>query len=422
MINIDALQEAIRHDISILRSSRPLIVTKRPLQEAVNHITAEAIIAPMDLPRQPVSAMDGYALATNSPRQAQQMFSVVGESVAGAPFEGEMKPCQAVRIMTGAVVPSQSDTVVMQENVTRHHEDELPIITLNKMIQQGKNIRQQGEEIQAGETLIDPGTPINPSHICLLASMGIAELNTYAPLSVGLIASGDELRHVGEPLSTNSQIYNANTPSLRALLSNLPIRLIDYGIMPDDLSATKAVLSKASETCDVVITSAGVSVGDYDYLTTAIEELGTISHYKVAMKPGKPFVQGTLNKPDGNGECFYFGLPGNPLSTFIGCLLLVKPALWQLAGAAQPNQMLHFAATLSATVKKRPGRRDFQRGIMTQRADGNWDVAPLNTQDSHRVKGLSQANCLIDLPEESADKAVGDSVMVIPLGNTVGGF
>lgn len=433
MISLDALKDAIAQRISEHRSQHssqhpnnsPQRIRIKSLLESNQHILAEDIKAPFELPRQPVSSMDGFAFPAGSDLTEGQRFDVIGESVAGKPYIGSIEQGQAIAIMTGAVVPSDCESVVMKENLSRHEQSVEITITSTP----NTNIRYQGEEIATGETLMTQGTLITPAHITLLASMGLNEIPVFTPLKVAIIASGDELRSMGEPLEQLSQIYNSNTPSLQVLLKPLPIELVDYGVMPDDFEATKNTLTQAANECDVVITSAGVSVGDYDYLTRSINELGRINHYKVAMKPGKPFVFGELpnnaelpssSDSDGNKKLptLYFGLPGNPLSTFIGALLLVRPALWQLAGSNQEMDMLSFPATASATFKKRAGRRDFQRGIMSQQANGAWQVEPIGAQDSHRVKGLSLANCLVDLPEGAGDVAVGDTLMVIPLNQS----
>ena len=199
------------------------------------------------------------------------------------------------------------------------------------------------------------------------------------------------------------------------MLSGLPIVLRDYGIIPDNLEATVAAVTNAMHDCDVLISTAGVSVGDYDFLTTVIEQLGQINHYKVAMKPGKPFVFGELNKGV-DKPVLYFGLPGNPLSTVVGALQLVIPALWRLSGVNSNDMpmMLTVQATLSADIKKATGRKDFQRGILTQSDDGTFIVTSLSKQQSHRIKQLSQANCLIVLAQDIGNVSAGNMVTVQP--------
>lgn len=407
---LDKLILEIQSSATLLKKT----TSQQPLKYAKSKVLATNIHAPIDLPRQDVSAMDGYALAKNSSLTDRKEFKVVGESVAGETFLGNIQSGTAVRIMTGAVIPHDCDTVVMQENVTTSEDH----ITLKKSEEKGSNIRFRGEEIKKGELLIDAGTILTPAHITLLSSIGVAEVTVNDPLTIGIIASGNELKSTGEPLENLSQIYNANSPTIYALLEDMPIIFKDYGIIPDNLDLTILTLKQASAECDVVISSAGVSVGDYDYVTTAITKLGTIKQHKVAMKPGKPIVYGEINSREFNDGTYkstpYFGLPGNPLSTFISCLLIVKPVLWKMLGVKKPPELKSFTASLTGSLKKRIGRRDFQRGIMTKSETGHWKVSHVGKQDSHRVKGLSMANCLIDLSEEDENKIDGEIVKVIP--------
>ena len=206
-------------------------------------------------------------------------FTVIGESCAGTPFNGEILPNQAVRIFTGAVVPEGCDTVVMQEHTTF---DQINItdksqpyyIVLTKPAKVSANIRYQGEEIAQGDTLLSAGKRLNPSDISLLSSMGYDEIEVFSPLRIGLIATGDELVSIGQPLSDLAQIYNSNTPTLKALLRKLPIIIKDYGIVKDVFDETYEVVKCAIKECDIIISSAGVSVGDYDFFNRSGEKLG----------------------------------------------------------------------------------------------------------------------------------------------------
>lgn len=249
-------------------------------------------------------------------------------------------------------------------------------------------------------TLLTAGKRLNPADISLLANLGVDKVDIYKPLIVGLLATGDELVALGEPLNSLAQIYNSNTPTLKSMLSGLPVIIHDYGIIPDDLDKTTAAVTEAMHDCDVLISTAGVSVGDYDFLTTVIEKLGQINHYKVAMKPGKPFVFGELSK-DLDKPVLYFGLPGNPLSTVVGTLQLIIPALWRLSGVRTNDlpMTLKVHATLQDNIKKSVGRKDFQRGVLSQDDNGNLQVTSFANQQSHRIKQLSNANSLIVLAQ-----------------------
>ncbi|MDN5891794.1 MAG: molybdopterin molybdotransferase MoeA, partial [Psychrobacter sp.] len=277
------------------------------------------------------------------------------------------------------------------------------------------NIRKQGEEIEAGEAVLKVGKRINPADISLLANLGVSQVEVFEPLTVGVLATGDELVAIGNELESLAQIYNSNTPTLKSLLSDMPISIRDYGIIPDNLEQTTTAVSQAMQDCDVLISTAGVSVGDYDFLTTVIERLGQINHYKVAMKPGKPFVFGELNKGL-DKSVLYFGLPGNPLSTVVGALNFVIPALWQMSGAelAERPMQLSIEALLSNDVKKSVGRKDFQRGILSKNKSGHYQVECLSGQQSHRIKQLSRANCFIVLGKDSGNVSADSQVIVQP--------
>lgn len=423
MISVEQLKSAIHARCQIYLAESPLSsreTIRLDLLSAQNHILAKAITADFDIPRQNVSAMDGFAMAQGSDLTAGATLAIIGESSAGAPFNGHVQVNQGVRIFTGAVVPSRCDTVVMQEHtnlagLTFEIDKSQPYaITLTQSANTDSYIRYQGEEVRAGDTILPLGKRLTPADVSLLASLGVAQVTVAKPLVVGLLATGDELVELGQPLTHLAQIYNANTPSLKALLQGMPIMIKDYGIIPDNLAATRATLQQAVTECAVIISSAGVSVGDYDFLTTAIAELGKINHYKVAMKPGKPFVFGEFTHAE--RQVLYFGLPGNPLSTVVGFLQFVKPALWQLSGClpADVPKSLRLTATTTQAIGKVAGRQEYQRAVFSQHDDGHLSVTPLLTQESHRVKQLSRANCLLVLPQASTGVAAGETVTIEP--------
>lgn len=425
MITMEELQAAIKQRINNYNDT-DFPLQNRDLQtydllDSRNHILAQDITSPFDVPRQNLSAMDGYAIAQGSELLKDSTIDIIGESQAGCAYVGELVAGQGVRIFTGAVVPDDCNTVIMQENTNFSDiKDTLDksqpyAITLSQAAQVDSNIRSQGEEIESGEVVLKIGKRINPADISLLANLGISQVRIFEPLMVGVLATGDELVAVGNELTSLAQIYNSNTPTLKSLLSGLPIVIRDYGIVPDNLEQTTAAVHDAMQDCDVIISTAGVSVGDYDFLTTVIEQLGQINHYKVAMKPGKPFVFGELNK-DIDKPVLYFGLPGNPLSTVVGALQFVIPALWQMSGAdvlEQPMQ-LSIQATLTNDIRKSAGRKDFQRGVLSQNAVGSYEVESFTSQQSHRIKQLSRANCFIVLDKNSGNVSANSTVTVQP--------
>ena len=425
MITLEDLQQAITQRIDRYNQVDFLIANRAKqscaLLDSQYHILAQDIASPFAIPRQDLSAMDGYGIAKGSNLGKDATIDIIGESQAGKPFSGSLQAGQGVRIFTGAVVPIDCDTVIMQENTnfaaiknTIDKSKSYPIV----LSEDGKidnHIRKQGEEIDKDEVVLKAGKRLNPTDISLLANLGLDRVDVYQPLVVGLLATGDELVAIGEPLTHLAQIYNSNTPTLKSMLRDLPISIRDYGIIPDNLEQTTTTVNKAMHECDVLISTAGVSVGDYDFLTTVIEQLGQINHYKVAMKPGKPFVFGELNKGLAK-PVLYFGLPGNPLSTVVGALQLVIPALWRLSGVRDSDlpMALTVRATLQEDIKKAVGRKEFQRGMLSQTKNGNFEVTGFAKQQSHRIKHLSQANCMIVLAQETGNMSAGEMVMVQP--------
>lgn len=397
---IAELQSIIQSHIA----RRPLALASEniALAQAAGRVLAQDIVAPVSIPSSHVSAMDGYALAQATP--AHSRLTIVGESAAGSPFTGSLKAGECIRIMTGATVPACCTTVIIQENVARDGDH----IVLQQDAPAAANIRYAGEEIQAGQTLFAAGRILRHADIMVLAAQGIARVAVQRKLRVAILSTGNELAEAGSPIAAH-QIYDSNRPMLHSKLRDCPADIIDLGKLPDSLASTVQMLHQAAEQSDVVITSGGVSVGDYDYLRQAVAQVGTIHHYKVAMKPGKPFVFGQL------GSAWYFGLPGNPVSGFVGFDVFIRAALWQIAGATPIPQPLRFQAALTRNVKKAAGRADIQRAIISQNSDGTWQATPTGKQDSHRILGVSRANAYMILPQECGDLAAGEMVTVQPL-------
>ncbi|MDO5091292.1 MAG: molybdopterin molybdotransferase MoeA [Cardiobacteriaceae bacterium] len=369
------------------------------LHDAPGRILAEDLLSPLAIPGADVSAMDGYAFY----HDGSTRLALAGESIAGKPFAGTLQAGECVRIMTGAVVPEGADTVEMQENVAREGDH----IVLQHPAKTGKHIRRAGEEVKPGDAVLAAGQILSAADILLLAALGQAQVTVRKRLKIGIFSTGDELVAPGAALTASGQIYDSNRALLIALLQELPVDIIDGGIVRDDPAAIKQTLTDMGAHCDAILTSGGVSVGDYDFLKDAVAALGEIQSYKVKMKPGKPFVFGRV------GNAAYFGLPGNPVSSFVGFSRIVRPALWQMAGADPAPAPFSLVVPLAAPVRKAPGRQDFQRGLLQQTANG-WQVAPQGAQDSHRIYGLARANCLIDLAADSGDVAAGDAVTVWP--------
>lgn len=374
-----------------------------PAVAAVGRVLAEDIVSPVNLPPADISAMDGYAL--QSAAAAGSEWAVAGESVAGGAFSGCLLDGACVRIMTGAVVPADCNTVIVQENVKFENGS----IRLEKDVDEGANIRRKGEEIAAGDTVLTAGRILREADIMLLAALGFAQVPVRRKIRVALLSSGNELCEPGEPNNGRTdQIYDSNRAMLAARLGGLPVEIIDFKQVGDDLEDVLHVFDEVIRTADVLITTGGVSVGDYDFMRTAVERVGSVHHYKVGLKPGKPFVFGQMMKT------WFFGLPGNPVSGFVGFDIFLKAALWQLCGATDIPEPLRFTAVLSEPVSKNHSRMDIQRGIIEQQSDGTWHARPCGKQDSHRILHVSRANAYIVLPAESGPLEAGQTVTVQP--------
>ena len=367
------------------------------IRQSLNRVLFEDIKSTINVPSHTNSAMDGYAIQFS---EQEKPLEVVGSAFAGKPFEGELQSGQAIRIMTGASMPSGADSVVMQEHVER--EDN--IIRLTKTLKQGENVREKGEDLAIGESALTKGRLLQASDIGLLASMGISEVKVARKLRVAFFSTGDELKNVGETLEAG-QIYDSNRYTIYAMLKNLGCEVVDMGIIPDNEEKIESAFKIASANADVLITSGGVSVGDADFVKLTLEKLGKVNFWKIAMKPGRPLAVGTLQ------NCYFFGLPGNPVSAMVTFYQFVRPALRFLMGQTQfENHFLQLKCI--SPLKKRPGRVEFQRGIYFQDENGQFVVKSTGNQGSHVLSSMSKANCFIILDQDQGKVEAGSLVKV----------
>lgn len=368
---------------------------------AAGRILANDILADFDVPPHRNSSMDGYAFAHHE-AVTHEPLRIIGASFAGRPYLNTVQHGECVRIMTGAVVPEGCDTVEMQENCQREGD----WLTLDTAPRQGANIRHPGEDMATGDQVLNRGRKLNAADLGLLASLGISEVDVVRRPRVAFCSTGDELRSIGEPLAAGD-IYDSNRYTLRGMLQALEVEILDLGVVRDTPQAVEQAFTSASQQADVLITSGGVSVGDADYVTATLEKLGEVNFWKMAMKPGKPLAHGKL------GDCLFFGLPGNPVSVMATFLLFVRPAILKLRGEQVPV-LPEYNATTTQPLKKAPGRKEYQRGICQQDAQGNWQVSSTGVQESHLLRSMSQANCFIVLERESGDLTAGSQVKIIP--------
>jgi len=389
----------------ILTGIRPVDgVETLAIRSALGRVLAGDVVSTIDVPAHTNSAMDGYAFAGSALEESgETRLSVVGVAAAGRPFAGEVTAGQCVRILTGAPMPVGTDSVVMQENVELH--DDIAVLPAGQRT--GQHVRQAGEDIAVGGVALTAGTLLRPAELGMLASLGISEVRVRRRPRVAFFSTGDELRHVGEPLEAG-QIYDSNRYTIYGMLTRLGVEAIDMGVVRDDREAVERAFADAAAGADAVVTSGGVSVGDADYVAEVLERAGTVGFWKVAMKPGRPLAFGRL------GDALFFGLPGNPVSVMATFYQLVRPALQALAGLPDPGPPLAVTAVCQDALRTKPGRREFQRGVLSRTSDGRLVVRKAGRQGSGVLSSMSAANCFIVLPEDSGPVSAGDEVTVQP--------
>ncbi len=394
--------EANRRIKQSLKKTRQ--IKKLPIRESLGHILAKNIISTINVPSATNSAMDGYAINGNDiPVSGIKSFELAGNSFAGKAFEGNVKKDQCVRIMTGAVMPDGTDTVVMQEHI---EEDPTGAIRIDSDTLSGANVRQAGEDITTDDCVLVEGHKLSPADIGLIASLGQAKISVYKNITVAFFSTGDELRSIGEELE-EGMIYDSNRYTLYCMLRQLGVEIIDMGVVRDVKEDIERAFLTASETADVIISSGGVSVGDADYVKTCLESQGEMNFWKVAMKPGRPLTFGKIN------QAYFFGLPGNPVSVMVTFYQFVQPALKYLMGEENPVAFA-FKIPCSSKLKKRPGRVEYQRGILEHDDKGQLTVRKTGAQGSGILRSMSTANCFIILPLDNAGIEAGDWVDVQP--------
>jgi molybdopterin molybdotransferase len=404
LLTISEALEKIRLAIQPIAESEIVALNK-----ALGRILAEPIFSPINMPFDRNSAMDGYAFASaDKPKQGTFDLECIGTSWAGKSFQGLLQKGQCVRIFTGAVLPPETDSVVMQEKV--RVDGNAILFPEGTAIYQ--NVREVGEDVQQGSCLIAPPKKLTISDISLLASVGVAKVVVKRMLKIAFFSTGDELVSLDQSL-TSGKIYDSNRYTLQGLLADVNITATDMGIIPDDKQLLEDSLVAASKVYDVVITTGGASVGEADYVKEILERCGEVNFWKIAIKPGKPLAFGKI------GVSYFFGLPGNPVSVMATFQQIVAPALRQLAGES-PSKALRITATCNSVLKKAAGRQDFQRGILTQDDDGNFLVVSSGAQGSNMLSSLSRANCYIVLPSECTGVNVGEKVIVEPFSLLLG--
>ncbi len=372
-----------------------------PVRSALGRILAADIIAPYDVPAHDNSAMDGYAVHFSSlAAEDESRLTVVGTAFAGNAFSGLVGQGQAVRIMTGAVLPAGADTVVVQE-VTRQEEG---IVVIPPGQRLGQNTRRAGEDLARGCVALPAGKRIGPAELGLIASLGIAEVEVKRRLRVAFFSTGDELASLGMPLAPG-QIYDSNRYTLHGLLNGLGVDVIDMGVVPDHPDALEATLSEAAGIADAIITTGGVSVGEADFIKEILDKLGEVRFWKLNIKPGRPMAFGKV------GQAWLFGLPGNPVAVMVSYTQFALDALHRLSGMDPVPERPLLEAQSANAIRKQPGRREFLRGTVAV-VDDRWQVRTTGNQGSGVLRSVSEANCFVVLPETCAGIDAGDMVQI----------
>ena len=380
------------------------------LRDALGRLVAEPVISPMNVPNHTNSAMDGYALAAADlpPEGGTRRLPVLGTAWAGRPYAGRFERGAAVRVMTGAVMPPGTDTVIMKERVEEHCAGGDEAIVVGAGHRAGQNVRQAGEDIAIGDRVLAPGKRIMPAELGLLGSLGIAEVSVKRRLRVAFFSTGDELRSLGEPLEQPGEVYDSNRYTLYGMLTRLGVELIDLGVIRDEPDAVRGAFLEAARLGDVVISTGGASTGDADYIGETLARLGEVRFWRIAIRPGRPLAFGRV------GDALFFGLPGNPVAVMVTFYQFVQPALLRMMGSAdiEPNPTVR--AVCQTRLRKKPGRVEIYRAILERDADGRPVVRSPGKTGSGLLHTMSDANCFIILPEDGESVEAGAEVEVQP--------
>src|SRR5262245_50360894 len=387
----------------IARFLSPVTATERVgVRAALGRVLAEDVISPLDVPAHDNSAMDGYSVRhADLEADGDVTLKIAGSSFAGAPFQGTLKPGECVRIMTGGVVPPGTDTIVMQEHVKADKER----VTIGKGHKKGQNLRKAGEDLATGQVALKRGLTLRPADTGLISSLGIGEVTVYRRLRVAFFSTGDELVSIGTQ-PKEGQIFDSNRYTIHAMLTRMGCEVLDMGVVRDDPKLLERAFETAAASADVVITSGGVSVGEADFVKDLLNKMGEVVFWKIAMKPGRPLAYGKI------GNAHFFGLPGNPVSVMVTFYQFVRDALLKLAGCDPVPQAPTFKVPCTSTLKKAPGRTEFQRGVLAQDGAGNWSVRVTGEQGSGILRSMSEANCFIILGTDQGNVTPGTMVDV----------
>ena len=394
-LRVDKAAEAIRACLSPIGGTETV-----PIREALGRVLAQDIVPAINVPAHDNSAMDGYAVRFSDLGNSETPLAEVGTAYAGRPYDGKVAPGQCVRIMTGAVMPAGTDTVVIQE-ITRKEGGKVVVPAGQKAKQ---NVRYAGEDLKAGVPVLKSGRLVRSADLGLIASLGIGSVSVKRRLRVAFFATGDELASIGAPLK-EGEVYDSNRYTLFGMLTDLGVELIDLGVVRDDPALLESAFRNAAAQADVVITTGGVSVGEADFVRQLMDKLGEVLFWKIAMRPGRPMAFGRI------GNAFLFGLPGNPVAVMVTFHQFVRDALLFVSGRTDDYAVPLLRVPAAVSLRKVAGRTEYQRGILF-RDGGEWKVKTTGQQGSGVLRSMSEANCFIVLEHERGKVEAGEPVSV----------
>ena len=389
LLRLEEMERLIRERIA------PVAETERmPLHGARGRVVAVDLKAPVDLPPFDNSAVDGYAVRHADLRaDSDTELTVSGRLTAGARVETTLKSGEAIRIFTGAAMPKGADTVFMQEDVTVAG----PHVIVPRGLKCGANRRLAGEDVRAGAVVLPAGTVLEAQHIALAAALGLTEIAVRRRLKVAIFSTGDEVVEPGSVRESNA-IYDSNRILLAELLERLGAVVTDLGILHDDPSTLANALKKAAGH-DLVVTSGGVSTGEADHVRTAIERIGSLVFWRVAIKPGRPVAMGVIRGAKAGESAAFVGLPGNPVAVFVTFVRVVKPLLRRLAGA-RPDRLVPLPVRAAFAYKKKKDRREYVRVALKRGADGEIEAVKHPQDGAGILTSLTETDGLLEFPED----------------------
>jgi molybdopterin molybdotransferase len=375
---------------------------------ALGRVLAQDVVSPINVPPHDNSAMDGFAFDGGQLQTGQTLtlHLAEGTAFAGKAWTGALAPGQCVKIMTGAIMPTGLDTVVPLELV----KVEADRITIPPgVLQRGDNRRFMGEDLMADQPALRRGQTLGPAALGLIASLGLPTVPVCRRLKVAYFSTGDEILSLGEPLREGA-VYDSNRYTVFGLLTRMGIEVLDLGVIKDEPAALEAAFRRAAREADAIITSGGVSMGEADHTKAMMKQLGDVAFWRIAMRPGRPMAVGRILQQ--GKSSVLFGLPGNPVAVMVTFLAFVRPALQRMMGCA-PCEPILLKAHSAEALRKKPGRTEYQRGIVTREADGTLRVRTTGNQGSGVLRSMVEGNGLIVLHHDQGSVAVGDPVDVM---------